>query len=79
MVWEHPVSLVLVYVGFYLAIVFISLSIGEWAHGKLSAHPDSQPCCSPARIYACLAAGRTPFVDGRALLLPPPPPVLLRH
>lgn len=27
MVWEHPVSLVAVYAGFYLAIVFISLSI----------------------------------------------------
>ena len=27
MVWEHPVSLVAVYAGFYLAIVFVSLSI----------------------------------------------------
>lgn len=39
MVWEHPVSLVLVYAGFYLAIVFISLSIGEWAHGELRGAP----------------------------------------
>lgn len=31
MAWlgEHPVSLVTVYLGFYLAIVFLSLSIGE--------------------------------------------------
>lgn len=27
--WEHPVSLIAVYAGFYLAIVFVSLSIGE--------------------------------------------------
>lgn len=27
--WEHPVGLVTVYFGFYLSIVFLSLSIGE--------------------------------------------------
>jgi hypothetical protein len=49
MVWEHPVSLALVYVGFYLATVFISLSIGEWAHGELYG-----ACQLPALQLPCL-------------------------
>lgn len=33
MVWEHPVSLISVYAGMYLAIVFISLSVGKQGKG----------------------------------------------
>ena len=49
--WEHPVSLVVVYSGFYIAIVFLSLSIGELCTAlsgvlRLPRLPDAKAACA---------------------------------
>jgi hypothetical protein len=46
---DQPVSLITVYLGFYLAIVFLSLSIGE--RGGQGQSPSCQcTACKPLRL-----------------------------
>lgn len=56
--WDHPVSLISVYAGFYLAIVFLSLSIGAITLLERVSHPRKQGFAAdwgagPTRARAC--------------------------